>query len=107
SATPLCTGARPLNRTWASFRALATKFIVRFPSVLRCLPKNSSCFPEGCFVLVDNERAVGYGLSHPWLLAACRLLTLSWGSFLGLRNACLFTMSSYRLAPADMELRTI
>jgi GNAT superfamily N-acetyltransferase len=25
-------------------------------------------FPEGCFVLVQNERVVGYGLSHPWFL---------------------------------------
>ena len=27
-------------------------------------------FPEGCFVLVESERVVGYGLSHPWLLAS-------------------------------------
>jgi GNAT superfamily N-acetyltransferase len=25
-------------------------------------------FSEGCFVLVQNERVVGYGFSHPWLL---------------------------------------
>jgi ribosomal protein S18 acetylase RimI-like enzyme len=25
-------------------------------------------FPEGCFVLVQNQQVVGYGLSHPWLL---------------------------------------
>jgi Acetyltransferase (GNAT) family len=25
-------------------------------------------FPEGCFVLVQNEIIVGYGFSHPWLL---------------------------------------
>jgi GNAT superfamily N-acetyltransferase len=25
-------------------------------------------FPEGCFALVQNQRVVGYGLSHPWLL---------------------------------------
>lgn len=25
-------------------------------------------FPEGCFALVQNQRVVGYGLSHPWVL---------------------------------------
>ena len=25
-------------------------------------------FSEGCFVLVQNEQVVGYGLSHPWFL---------------------------------------
>jgi GNAT superfamily N-acetyltransferase len=25
-------------------------------------------FPEGCFVLVQNEIIVGYAFSHPWLL---------------------------------------
>ena len=27
-----------------------------------------SLFPEGCFVLVRNETALGYAFSHPWLL---------------------------------------
>jgi ribosomal protein S18 acetylase RimI-like enzyme len=26
-------------------------------------------FPEGCFVLAQNESVVGYCLSHPWLLS--------------------------------------
>jgi GNAT superfamily N-acetyltransferase len=25
-------------------------------------------FPEGCFVLVQNQQVMGYGLCHPWLL---------------------------------------
>jgi GNAT superfamily N-acetyltransferase len=25
-------------------------------------------FPEGCFALVQSQRVVGYGLSHPWFL---------------------------------------
>jgi GNAT superfamily N-acetyltransferase len=25
-------------------------------------------FPDGCFVLVQNNQVVGYGFSHPWLL---------------------------------------
>ena len=25
-------------------------------------------FPEGCFTLVRNQRVVGYGLFHPWVL---------------------------------------
>jgi GNAT superfamily N-acetyltransferase len=25
-------------------------------------------FPEGCFVLVQDQQVMGYGLSHPWLL---------------------------------------
>jgi len=27
-----------------------------------------SLFPDGCFVLVQNETIVGYGFCHPWLL---------------------------------------
>lgn len=25
-------------------------------------------FPEGCFVLIQGQEQVGYGISHPWLL---------------------------------------
>jgi hypothetical protein len=41
---------------------------VELPESRETLAEKLALFPHGCFVLMRNETALGYALSHPWLL---------------------------------------
>jgi GNAT superfamily N-acetyltransferase len=38
------------------------------PERPECFAEKLRLFPEGCFVLIQDDAVVGYGFSHPWLL---------------------------------------
>jgi GNAT superfamily N-acetyltransferase len=41
---------------------------INLPERPEVFAEKFNLFPEGCFVLTQNDAVVGYGFSHPWLL---------------------------------------
>lgn len=53
---------------------LGNSIHLEFPECFEVLEEKFHLFPSGCFKLVKEERVVGYGISHPWLLDSIPLL---------------------------------
>lgn len=47
---------------------IADEIHIDLPERLDVFAEKFTLFPEGCFVLMQNKRVVGYSFSHPWLL---------------------------------------
>ncbi|MBJ6126221.1 GNAT family N-acetyltransferase [Microvirga splendida] len=50
-------------------QALADRIHVSHPEDPEVLAERQSLYPQGCFVLTEAERAIGYALTHPWRFA--------------------------------------
>ncbi|KFG66615.1 GNAT family N-acetyltransferase [Microvirga sp. BSC39] len=50
-------------------QALADAIHVSHPEDPEVLAERQRLYPKGCFMLVDDERAIGYALTHPWRFA--------------------------------------
>jgi GNAT superfamily N-acetyltransferase len=47
-------------------QALADRIHVDHPEDFEVLAERQRLYPEGCLMLVENEAAIGYALTHPW-----------------------------------------
>jgi hypothetical protein len=56
---------------------------INLPERPEVFAEKFNLFPEGCFVLTQNDTVVGYGFSHPWLLRSIPPLD----TFLGVLRA--------------------
>jgi GNAT superfamily N-acetyltransferase len=62
--------------TWRSMTAedlaqvhvLADTIHVSHPEDFAVLAERQRLYPEGCLMLTESERAIGYALTHPWRL---------------------------------------
>ncbi|MBF9195261.1 GNAT family N-acetyltransferase [Microvirga sp. BT290] len=50
-------------------QSLADAIHVSHPEDPEVLAERQHLYPEGCFMLVEDERAIGYALTHPWRFA--------------------------------------
>jgi GNAT superfamily N-acetyltransferase len=50
-------------------QALADAIHVSHPEDPEVLAERQYLYPQGCFMLVEDERAIGYALTHPWRFA--------------------------------------
>ena len=50
-------------------QALADAIHVSHPEDSEVLAERQRLYPQGCFMLIEDERAIGYALTHPWRLA--------------------------------------
>jgi GNAT superfamily N-acetyltransferase len=68
---------------------IADEIHVDLPERPEVFAEKFNLFPEGCFVLTQNDAVVGYGVSHPWRLRSIPPLDM----FLGMlppSPECLF-----------------
>ena len=49
-------------------QALADTIHVSHPEDFEVLAERQRLYPPGCFMLVEDEQAIGYALTHPWRL---------------------------------------
>ena len=52
-----------------SVQALADAIHASHPEDPEVLAERQRLYPQGCFMLVEDGRAIGYSLTHPWRLA--------------------------------------
>jgi hypothetical protein len=52
----------------ASINEIANAIHLKLPERDEVFAEKFNLFPEGCFVYVQNQTVVGYGLAHPWML---------------------------------------
>lgn len=52
----------------AQVRALADTIHVSHPEDFEILAERQRLYPQGCLMLVEDEQAIGYALTHPWRL---------------------------------------
>ncbi|WP_201863617.1 GNAT family N-acetyltransferase [Microvirga soli] len=50
-------------------QVLADAIHVGHPEDPEVLAERQSLYPQGCFMLVEDTRAIGYALTHPWRFA--------------------------------------
>jgi GNAT superfamily N-acetyltransferase len=50
-------------------QALADAIHVSHPEDPEVLAERQRLYPQGCFMLVEDGRAIGYALTHPWRFA--------------------------------------
>jgi GNAT superfamily N-acetyltransferase len=53
----------------AQVQILADAIHVSHPEDPEVLAERQRLYPQGCFMLVENGRAIGYALTHPWSFA--------------------------------------
>lgn len=61
-------------------QALADAIHSSHPEDPEVLAERQRLYPQGCFVLVENGRAAGYALTHPWRFAQPPSLNLLLGA---------------------------
>ncbi|MGF9763970.1 GNAT family N-acetyltransferase [Microvirga sp. 0TCS3.31] len=49
--------------------ALADAIHVSHPEDPEVLAERQRLYPQGCFMLIEDKRAIGYALTHPWRFA--------------------------------------
>ena len=53
----------------AHVQVLADAIHVSHPEDPEVLAERQRLYPQGCFMLVEDKRAIGYALTHPWRFA--------------------------------------
>ena len=61
---------RPMTQEdLAQVQILADAIHVGHPEEPDVLAERQRLYPQGCFMLVEHERAIGFALTHPWRFA--------------------------------------
>ena len=60
---------RMIPQDLAQVQALADAIHVGHPEDPEVLAERQRLYPQGCFMLVEDGRAIGYALTHPWRFA--------------------------------------
>ncbi len=61
---------RPMTpQDLAQVQVLADTIHVSHPEDPEVLAERHCLYPQGCLMLVEDERAIGYALAHPWRFA--------------------------------------
>ena len=61
---------RPMTpQDLGNVQALADAIHVSHPEDPEVLAERQRLYPQGCFMLIEDGRAIGYALTHPWRFA--------------------------------------